>query len=369
MIYLHIGRGKAGSTTIQHFLSESIEVLGSHNVEVVDMRAFMSAASRDLGTINTGNAGSRCSIRALAPFAAHFAAHPQRTFLLSSEFLIGIKGTSQLETLRDVFGTHAIKILVYLREYAGWSVSLYNQSTKKGKNVASFDQFFLSLLERVSAVPSIRRWMSVFGQDSMRVRDLSRAALERGDLVADFSTATGIAQLPGLPSMIGGERNSSDHWAWVELRREIERAAARTTGARPPAKALQSVFRRWMAISSRAHLTLPPRAGYLTLAQQEAATRIYNDDAAVLRKLLSDVKLDAPTACTEGERSFIPAVAALPASLMDELLRTLGQVRRRGDDEQLAVQLMWQVVSGNPLPVRIGTGKKSSPRTTSQAQQ
>jgi hypothetical protein len=219
MIFFHIGVGKCGSSTIQHFASAHAAALAEHGVLYPPMQGRHPEHHTKLASaLADGRPRARTA-------AAELLREPLRhdgNLFLSSEFVHHSDPTEaarRAQLARQLFGTADVRIMVYIRPYPSWVVSLYAQRTKRGDNVLSIDDFVQrdGFLRRVTVAPAIAEWAKVFGAENLRVRSIARGDLVGGDLVADLLSALDIhADLPPPPRV-----NESPAWTFVELARAL----------------------------------------------------------------------------------------------------------------------------------------------------
>lgn len=219
---IHIGLNKAGSTSIQHWLTENSPVLatggigyarhrflppspryGTQHVELLlpaaavhGLRLLRPAVKAELALTD------RAAIAAAADRYTVFlrdqlAGSDMARWVFSSEYLAGRRTEPAHVTtldawLHDIFDT--VRYVLYLRDPADWLSSRYSQAVLHG-SVLSLDAF----LEH-HAEPEIdqrlRAWHSAVGPARLDVRLLERDFLIGGDLIADFSHVIGATDLP-----------------------------------------------------------------------------------------------------------------------------------------------------------------------------
>ncbi len=203
-ITLHIGRNKAGSTTIQDACLLSRSALLDQGINYV-LFGHLS--------------GSRADVPGFATFEALRAqafADPGMTLLVSNEFMFGWPDAFT-EAAARVLADCEVRILAYIRRYDHWIVSAYAEETRKGMNLRDIDAYLGWMEPRVSAWPHLAAWGEGFGWDALRVRDMGAGGLWGADLLADFAHALQVAPLdtPTPPS------NVSPHWLEIELVRRL----------------------------------------------------------------------------------------------------------------------------------------------------
>ena len=118
-IVLHIGRNKAGSTTIQDFCLQEQRTLASQGVTY----ALFGHLSH-----------SRVDTPGFATFEGlreHALAYPRSTLLVSNEFMFGWPDEFTRAAAR-VLADCDVQILAYIRSYDEWIVSAYAGGNAQG---------------------------------------------------------------------------------------------------------------------------------------------------------------------------------------------------------------------------------------------
>lgn len=253
-LYLHIGSGKAGSTTIQHHVAS----LKDPALGVLPLRSF--------GTPNALRLVAACAGPRARPFfvdsrkimtseefinnayslwvrtTQEVEAAPVTRFVSSSEFLIHkVRG-------RDIKVMHThmtgifdrIKIIVYLREQKSFLRSLWAQSVKGPTRSHLTFAEFIETLEGRHAHWDYRRllskWMEVFGADAVEACVFDPEAFDGGDLLTDFNTRIGAAYRPD-PGVGAPKENVTPMAKELDrIRYENHVDLARRLGVEPPAR-------------------------------------------------------------------------------------------------------------------------------------
>ncbi len=215
MLYLHIGTGKAGTTTIQNFLRDyedelpygQVEAFGlgnawrlaaasgtelSHRYWVLDRKILSEDEFRNL------------SARFWQEVRDEVGDKGAETFVASSEYIhahIGnnldaIKGLGT--ELLDIFGR--VKIIIYLREQVGFIKSVYSQDIKgPARRSISFDHF-IGELDRISDMfhyaETIRLWSEIFGIENIEPVIFKRENFPNQNIIEDFCNRVDIEYKP-----------------------------------------------------------------------------------------------------------------------------------------------------------------------------
>lgn len=243
MLYLHIGTGKAGSTTIQSLLRSP----GLLSADIGQIEAFglgnawkISAAS---GTENARRywveQRGRLSNQDYATFGEPFwdavareaSRSDKRNFVASSEYIYGSYAgdADQMRTLRDrltaIFGS--VKIIVYCRDQVDFLKSLYAQRIKGTKRMTQSFDSFLAEMEDMEEIWNYKRtldvWADVFGRDALCVGVFDRIFFYRNSLALDFLRKIDLADDAGQGLDEGARSNLSPTPFQLSLMRQINK--------------------------------------------------------------------------------------------------------------------------------------------------
>lgn len=341
-LFLHIGRGKSGSSTIQSLArdhSRSMAAAGVHcplTLDGVPNHAGLAAALCDQDH----------DPKTLRNFRDALEKSPHPKVFVSGEALFSVTrdGLMRLKRLLD---GREIRILAYVRDYPGWLQSVYAQRTKKATNPLDFDTYFDSIRDEVTILPRLERWASAFGWDAMRVRTLDPAVLTGGNLISDVLDALSIEGAPpDVPSL-----NVAPHWITLELQRALANAVADSPVGKIDPKSARTTRRLFEACAAAVQ---PSRAHYLTRAQWRVLALRYMRDMADVGERIGmwfPVSLEEP-----GERPFLPSFGAVPDTVKASILSKMHDSRRvaelKPEIRALVVKLMTEgETAGRVLPI------------------
>lgn len=205
-VVLHIGRNKAGSTSIQTFCARQEAWLGAHGIHHARFghmaRAGGAAAMRDAPTVPD-----------LARIAQAMA--PARV-LISNEFMVGWPDEYTEALARDLRGIEA-RILIYVRAYPEWVASTYAQAVANGETHWDFSTYLAKFTPRISFRPILAAYARCFGWDRIAVRGFEAALSAPGGLIGDFCAALG---LPAPPCAETVHENAAPSWPVLETLRQ-----------------------------------------------------------------------------------------------------------------------------------------------------
>lgn len=207
-LYLHIGTGKSGSTTIQNFLFGNRDLLIKNDIYFpvvpgtrhhVRIPAYATVGSRIHSILNRIDIFSeKEAIQFKTEFEAEFRAELKNcgasNAVLTSEFcfsLIQVEIDSLASLLKSV--AENVKIVVYLRRQDDFWVSRYAQTIKSGAQLEKFSLPAESEINRILDYYAIvKRWEEAFGLESIIVRPFEKQQLKQGDPAKDFLSILGL---------------------------------------------------------------------------------------------------------------------------------------------------------------------------------
>lgn len=211
-IFLHVGVGKTGTTTLQLFLEMHRAALAARGLHVAtapqsrNHRALAMYALDDTVIDNARKAKKLTTPAAIANYrnallarvrdeAATAGLTEDTSLVFSSEQLTRLKQPSEFARLRDLlshYGRHKIKIVAYLRRQDQYYASSYSQYIKGGQDIDMVPT--ASLMKQ--SVYDLRRfldgWAQAFGQENIIVRVFERFQLKDGDVISDFLDVVGV---------------------------------------------------------------------------------------------------------------------------------------------------------------------------------
>ncbi len=304
ILYLHIGRNKAASTSLQRQWVDHSAYLEQHGVQYA-LFGQPNPPDRDFPIFNDHWALRRSVEQ-----------HPDKSMLVSHEGLCCFE-PELMRVMATDLAESGLRLLFYTRPYRSWIVSSYSFDVRIGFNRQPFAQYLASMQPRISAWPTIALWGDIIGWDRMRIRSIDPADLDAGEIAIDAFTAIDLVPPPSLQSSAASTReNVSAPWMLIELIRLLG-AGGSGLGWSPAERAVADVLHLYLDDAVRlAGVTAPP-ANYLSGAQAGSLQTLYNKDldriATVTEtRLQPDLELLA-------EQPFIPSPETIPR----EILRAL----------------------------------------------
>jgi hypothetical protein len=232
---LHIGTGKAGSTSIQSHINaldpsrcglRVIRTFGTPHAKFLAMScrspiAYSYFVERR-GTMTEAEFNENAET-IWERTRSEVEASRARRFVASSEFVGSMIRGDDVATLRDRLESlfDRIDVVVYLRDQRAFLRSLWAQSVKgPAKSGQSFDDFMETMDGRRYLWDYsifLKQWLRVFGCEALKVTVFDPRALHDGDVVADFFHKAGLDAVP--VSLEEERRNVSPSWPELEVLR------------------------------------------------------------------------------------------------------------------------------------------------------
>ncbi|TNE67858.1 MAG: hypothetical protein EP335_00405 [Alphaproteobacteria bacterium] len=190
-VFLHIGRHKCGTSTLQHFLSGNdarLAELGFHYprglrapVAHHPLAYWFNDAERDRRPEVAGVPLDD----AVAAFWREIAAAP-------GDIIVSSEAFQNIDPARasDAFAGFELDIIVYLREPLDYLLSAYAQRIKGGGSSETLDTFVDRF--RPDYADFLDRWQAAFPAARLQVRLFERARLDGADIRRDFLSCLGL---------------------------------------------------------------------------------------------------------------------------------------------------------------------------------
>jgi hypothetical protein len=297
-LFLHIGRNKAGSTTLQNYIVRHLAELEGAGVRYA-MFGQPSPAGTSVPTFPTHR-----------HIAAFVRAQRSGAVLVSHEGLCCFSMELTQIMAADLANLD-VQVLFYIRPYREWAISSYSFDVRRGHNALDFDSYLKRIWSSISFWPMLEIWGQTLGWHRVRVRSLATADLAGGDLVCDFRSAIG---LPPTPPCGISRANSSPGWIAIELLRMIAQSGP-ATGWSPATLPIAQILHH-LAGESMAALGVPQAQGnYLSGAQSDELAALYNNDLVRLAAC-TGIHLQADASVQARTRQFLPSVDRIPKNIL-----------------------------------------------------
>jgi hypothetical protein len=196
-VYLHIGHGRCGSSSIQ--------VFARNNREALAKRGILYPSGVDIGfqeplALRGGNAQviyqSDQDAEAKREMVGRYLdAREDERILFSSEYLIGGRPDFLrpfVEVLRS--GGRQLKVVAYVREQREWMISRYAQAIKSKRWTMPLEQYMLDgyTAPGLDYLSTFNTWAELAGREQLTIRIFERDRLEGGDARTDLMKLTGV---------------------------------------------------------------------------------------------------------------------------------------------------------------------------------
>jgi len=307
-LFLHIGRGKSGSSTIQSLAVDHAPFMKSQGV-ICPLTVHGMANHARLASALYEPLTDPATLK---KFRKDVRKHLKAKVFVSAEALFSLN-RPHLKHLKRLIGDRETRILCYVRDYPGWLQSVYAQRTKRSVNTLDFDEYYRATRQTTTVLPRLERWAEAFGWDKMRIRPLDAASLAGGDLITDVLQAMEVNASPGEVESL----NVTPHWITLELQRALVMAAAQAGVTIDPraGRVTRALF------ESCATGVKPSKVQYFTKEQWLDLAELYKADMKALSQ-----RTEVPLAINlrePGERAFLPEFSAIPETVVTSIRQKL----------------------------------------------
>ena len=200
--YVHIGKHKTGTTTIQNFMAKNYEILKEKGFVFAKSATFNNQhlpfvdilnSLADANDIKNLNYEDNWVFKA---FKKEINENPNKIFIFSSEeFSLRSNREKSVKILKEMLkklGFTEIKIIIYLRNQADSMVSVSSQSIKHGHHPAykvpatNDNNIFFNYKQAVS------NYLNTFSKENIIVKLFDKNEFYEGDLIKDFLHILGL---------------------------------------------------------------------------------------------------------------------------------------------------------------------------------
>lgn len=244
MLYLHIGVGKAGSTTIQNFLKLNFSRLQPYAAQletfgIGDAWRVAAASRTDLAynywvrkqKIFTPEDYDRFAGAFWESVSSEVGRSEAAQFVASSEHIFSQYGFDgeKIEELRgrlvSIFGE--VKVIFYCRPQISWAKSFYGQIIKGPTcGTITYDQFvdeFDAHSYHWNYYKGLSLWADIFGDQNISAKVFHRDNFVNGDLIQDFLSTLGLDGSSIVFEIPREDRNVSPKPRRIEVIRRINK--------------------------------------------------------------------------------------------------------------------------------------------------
>jgi hypothetical protein len=200
-IYLHIGSGKTGTTSIQRMLWENRFELKRRGVFYCTPPSETMINHHSIVRTPMDEGIWKRAEDTLSNIKKAFEISGCKTMIISTEKLLGVP-VSYMEGFKNLFSDFDIKILVYIRNQVDLIPSYYMQRIKDYMHgpMCPIEDIFPRFTNNWGMEPRavMDRWSAVFGKENIISRVYDRESLVDGNVCKDFSMVLGLESLVDL---------------------------------------------------------------------------------------------------------------------------------------------------------------------------
>jgi len=213
-VFLHIGMPKTGTSSIQAYLHQNRKALrdrglvvphapGRKNHSKITLYAHTYRKgvtilqAHEVASHSAAEKFRESFLTEMKEEAAHWSAN--ETVVFTGEHMSLLREPEEFDRLKkllDVMGDRPVKIVVYLRRQDLFYLSGYSQRIKNGSTLPWSDLGENFDPSTFNYATMLEGWKSAFGKDSIIVRVFERGQMIGGDLLSDFMSVIGFADVP-----------------------------------------------------------------------------------------------------------------------------------------------------------------------------
>lgn len=183
-LFIHIGLGKTGTTSLQNFFWRNREVLAKHGVIYPELGNVASAHHLLSPHRPIFLKGWKFLDAAdWMPALAHTADRP---VLISSELISSLDAAAVAPFAEALAPYFDAQIIVYVRRIDNLIMADYNQQIKAGLQKFRLEDVVANIFSRMRFDTRLQPWLSAFGQENVHVRAYERGQFRNKDICEDF---------------------------------------------------------------------------------------------------------------------------------------------------------------------------------------
>jgi hypothetical protein len=329
MIFIHIGLPKAGSTTIQEFMSANETALRELSVDYPPVGRLKGAHHNIANELRGRAEQFNPDAGRVSDLVTYLRETSYKTTVLSSENL----WLNKVEVIKSFAARLAdvgnpIRIIMVIRNSVDFAPSTYAKKVRHAGYTCDFDTYLNRRLGRdgFNVFGAASRWADVFGWDALIVRALDSAMLVDGDLISDFLTQVGLdPQAPAVRDLPRQPRaNVAAGWRTLEATRALFAGHSGLDVDHP----LRRLITDDMPLSRKARISNAgavvggelgwnlDKGRYLTLEQAQNLHGVYIGVLEALNERLP-TKFSTPASLEASgfvAREFLPDASHIPAA-------------------------------------------------------
>jgi len=194
-IFLHIGRHKTGTSSIQYFLDRNTAYLAQQGYYFLDLGRGRKIANHNLATTLNPKFSAAGQMRDYrTTFLGELEARDEDKIIISSE---GFQNIRDMSLLREFFKGFDLTVICYLREVLSYKQSAYCQSVHATGYYGRFADFASGY--KLQYPRFVDEWSEVAGE--LIVALYQKSSLKDGDVVVDFMNRIGLDVSSDLSSL------------------------------------------------------------------------------------------------------------------------------------------------------------------------
>ncbi len=355
MLVIHIGMKKAGSASIQSFLTLNQDSLKESSIDYPVVGRSGKKDHHNLVSEIMGRAKFFPHEGTISELVEHIVGHSYETTIISSEMFEGADGDAIVKLNESLAAVgQQFRIIMIIRDMINLMPSSYAQKVRFGRSKYNFDDFFEMRIKerRVNFGETAKIWADVFGWENLRIVDLNASRPAGVDLIDDFLDAAavkqGAAALSHMPRP--GIVNAASGWRVLEAVRALHRGDHHLPDEHRLVRYMNgrdSIFNQKRIEKGAVQVGdlrgwNEDRGQYMTRTQAEVCLDIHCHSIATLNSYLPSPLAMPPDLDARGfvERSFLPEAAHIDAedlrSFYDELGLQLKPKRNSADKNDSA---------------------------------
>lgn len=198
-LYVHIGRHKTGTTSVQWLFCENFEKLKDLGIyypisgrEGWGHHRFASSLTRD--AVESGFFDQEANVKMRIDMLHEIEEQiTQKNVLISSEALQGCDPA----LLNEILTPFKPIYIVYLREQVGYLLSSYTEDIRSTDMTLTIEEYIDNIILRINSGYDafLNIWAMEVGEDNLNVNVYDRRSLYQGDIVKDFLKLLGIQEI------------------------------------------------------------------------------------------------------------------------------------------------------------------------------
>lgn len=233
-IYLHIGVGKTGTSSLQRFLlhfNNEVEAQGFH---ILKTGCDPQMAAHHLLALSFGFSkknNDEFSEEVYRALREEILLAGQKNIIISSENFHSHVTETKLQNLRRTMVDQQVKIILYVRRQDEWIDSAYRQFSEMD-NIHTVEQIIEKAIKNraIDYEWQVDKWESCFGEGSIILRVYQSGQLKR-DTVHDFAQIIGL-ELTAEMKQFDLQSNPSISAAQAEILRIVNCVSANKKNTR-----------------------------------------------------------------------------------------------------------------------------------------